>query len=102
MNRPGPSSPSVEGVSQERMADGGEVDPDLVGPAGLREDLEERAVLKFFGLLPAGNGCPSSPGPCGHPFSLARVPSDSRIDHAFVLAELAVDNGEVDLFDSPV
>ena len=36
----GPALPSVKGITQNGMADRGQVNPDLVGPACLRLDLK--------------------------------------------------------------
>ena len=39
-NGPGPVLSSVQGVAEDGMADRGQVNPDLVGPARLRPDLK--------------------------------------------------------------
>ena len=78
------------------------MDPDLMGSAGRGKDLKERAAIEFLDLLPTGDCGPPSFGPSGHPFSLARVPSDGRIDQALLLAEPSIDNGQVDLFHGPI
>jgi hypothetical protein len=44
----GDSAPRVERISKKRMAECGEVDPDLVRPSGLDLDLDERAFRAGF------------------------------------------------------
>lgn len=84
------------------MARRGEMDPDLVGPTCLGEDLEEGETIKPFDHLPSGDGHPSLFGASGHSFSFTRMSSNRRIDQAFILAELTIGDGQIDLFHCAV
>lgn len=48
--------PAVEDVGEDRVADGGEVDTDLMGAAGLRRDLQKRRLAETLEDLVAGDG----------------------------------------------
>ncbi len=80
MDRAGSPSSSVEGISQNGMAEGGEMHPDLVCSASLGKDLKERGAVEFLKLPPSGDRFPSPFRSGGHPLSLGRVSSDGRID----------------------
>ena len=40
--------PTIAGVAHQGVADGGQVDPHLVGPAGLQPALDERVVTQLL------------------------------------------------------
>jgi hypothetical protein len=84
------------------MADGGEMYPDLMSSTGLREDLKKSTAIKFLNLPPTSDCTPTPFSPGGHPFPLTGVPPNGRINQAFVLVELSIDNSQIDLINGSV
>jgi len=100
----GPRSPfsSVERITEKRMSHRGEVDPDLMGPSGLRVDLKKRETVEPFPHFPRRGGGPASPRMGGHPFPFAWVSTDFGIDDPFVPVEFTRGDGQIGLHDGPV
>ena len=86
-----PSSPSVGRVSQKRVADRGEMDPDLVGSSGLQTKLREAKIREALQNLPVGPGLPPLPGPRRHLLPVHRVTADRGIHPPF-FGKLAENN----------
>jgi hypothetical protein len=80
------------------MAQGREVDPNLMGPARLGKNLKKRETIKPLNHLPPGDRYPAFFGSGGHPFPLTRMSSDGRIDQTFLFTELTIGNGQINLF----
>ena len=58
------SGPAVNGITDERVANGGHVYPDLVRPSGFKPALDERCIAKHLQTSPVR--------PSVFPFALAR------------------------------
>src|SRR5215218_7890683 len=71
---------SVQRVGVDRISDGREVDPDLVGPPRLELHSEHRVARGLREHLEVGDGGP--PYPCGHERRGVRVAPDRRVDRA--------------------
>ncbi len=78
------------------------MDPDLVGPAGLRIDLKKCKTIESFPHFPRRDGGPASPRMSGHSLPFARVSADLGIDDPFVLVESSIRDGQIDLLHRPV
>ena len=74
-------SRAVDRVARDRVAERGEVDPDLVGPPGDEVELEERPAGEALADPVAGDGR-STVGDHGHPLPVLRVATDRRLDPA--------------------
>ena len=61
MSHAAPGTRAVGRVADQRMADMGEVDPDLVGPAGQQPALDQRGMPKSFGAEPRARPDSGSP-----------------------------------------
>jgi hypothetical protein len=79
------------------MAYGREVNTDLMGASCPWIYLKECKTIKVLDPFPPGDRLSSSSGTGGHPLSFGRMSSDLRIDQSFLLAELSIDDGQVDL-----
>src|ERR1019366_9775886 len=89
-------SGAVDGIARDGVPEGGQVDPDLVGPAGDEVDLEERPAPKALANPVARDGRPPVRDD-GHPGPLARIASDRRLDPAGGRLDAPLDQGEVRL-----
>src|SRR5579871_6372585 len=98
---------SVEGVADDWMAEGLEVDANLMGAAGLDADLDEgeRAVRggKAFDDFDMGDGGTDtlaiSRTAGGHAVATDQIAADREVDGGVVLGDVAVDESDVGLFD---
>src|SRR5580765_3310343 len=91
---------AVDRISRDRMADGLEVDPDLVRPARDQVELEERPAREP--LLDAVAGRRWAPvGDDAHPGAVLRISTDRGLDPPDRRGNLAEDEGEVRLFHPP-
>ena len=75
----------VQPVARHGMADGREVDPDLVGPTGDQLQLQQRPASEPLADAVAGDGLPAV-GHDGHPQPVAGVAADGRLDAAHLAA----------------
>ena len=75
-----PPSPSVGRVSQKRVADRGEMDPDLVRSSGFQPKLCEAKFREALQDFPVGSGLPPLPGPRRH--LLPVPPGDGRLGNS--------------------
>ena len=80
---------AVDSVPQEGMADGGQVDPDLVGAAGLQAALEMGIAGKTFQDRPVGDRLPATQAVHGHLLAVAVMPPDGGAYGARVLLKAA-------------
>src|SRR5436309_2038333 len=71
---------AVQRVTDHRMADRREVDPDLVGAPGADADLEERKPGPFPDDPEICHGGPSFPDLGRHPYAVAGVPADGHLE----------------------
>ena len=92
--------PPVEGVPGERVADGGEMDPDLVGAAGFEPDREQGVAagpgedpVAGESVLAIGVGLAQDDG--------TFHPADGDVDGAFLIGDQALGDGEVFLVHRP-
>ena len=89
----------VDPVAEDRMADLGQVDPDLVGPAGLEPAGQQAGRLAEALQRPRSASRPRRPrglGP-GHPAAaVAPVGDQGQVDPAGRGQEDSLDDGEVD------
>src|SRR5689334_7939361 len=91
---------AIDGIAEEGMASMGEVDPDLMGPAGLelagqeaRHRLSVLAVESFPHLI-MGHGLAAALAH-GHLLAGLRMPVDRRIDRAAMTVRDAPGEGEI-------
>ena len=90
---------SVAGVSADRMADRGEVRPDLMGAAGLKAQIEERGPRKALANLEMGDGGAAARRPRGHHVTTGAVPAQRGVDRARGGIGMARDQGDVATLD---
>jgi len=93
---------AIKGVSQKRVAHGGQMDSDLVCSTRLGKDLKERHARESFQDPPAGDRWPSFLCVNGHPLSFPGVAAYGPIDHSFILMEMAGSKGKIGLFNRSV
>ncbi len=91
--------PPVERVARDRVAGRGEMDADLVGPAGRRLDLEQGRVLEDAEDAEEGLGVLAVARADRDPPAVARVPADRPGDAPLRSRDLAPDEAEVGLPD---
>src|SRR5580765_3461647 len=90
----------VDRISRYRVADGLEVDPDLVRSPRDQVELEERPAREP--LLDPVSGRRRAPvGDDGHPGAVLRISADRRLDPPDRGGNLAEYEGEVRLFHPP-
>src|SRR5450756_1472240 len=95
--RAAPRGPrAVNGVARDGMAQGRQVDPDLVGPAGDEVHFQEGPSTEALANPVPGDGWPSV-GDHGHPGPLPRIAPDRRLDPAGGRLYAALDQREVRL-----
>ena len=75
------SGPAVDGVSDDGMADGVQMHPDLMGPAGF-EDTSRRLTARSAGQPASASPPLAPPAPDGHPLALPRMAADGQVDAA--------------------
>ena len=92
---------AVSFVVEEGMADGGHVDADLVRASGLQPAFHDGDETVTFQHFPMGH----SPFPFlriviyAEAQPVVRVPADGALDGAFVLGDVAPDDGGIDAVD---
>ena len=91
--------PAVGGVAEQRVAGLGEVDPDLMRPACLREYLEKSKTIQALKSFPSCDRYSPFSCPSGHPFPPTRVSPNGRVNETFILDELSIDKSEIDFID---
>ena len=84
------------------MTHGRKVNPNLMGPACLGRDFEQRQPIKPLCNLPLGEGGPALSCPGRHPLSLGRMPSNGKVNRSFILVERPLSNGKVGLVNGPI
>ncbi len=94
-------APTIEPIADYRVADGGEVDPDLMGPTGLQGQGEEAVIPEVLKDIINGNCYPTG-GDNGHFFTVERMPADGHLDHAFPGLGYPVDDGQISPVHRPV
>src|SRR5450756_1605774 len=87
---------AVDGVARDGMAQGRQVDPDLVGPAGDEVHFQEGPSTEALANPVPGDGWPSV-GDHGHPGPLPRIAPDRRLDPAGGRLYAALNQREVRL-----
>jgi hypothetical protein len=94
------TSPPVEGVGDDRVADRGQMDADLVRAAGLREGPNQAVLAQSLDhFIASSRHSPLRPN--RHLLALHRVPSDRLIDDAALRLGRADDEGQVLLVNLP-
>ena len=95
--RPATAAPAVAGVAEHRMADGGKVDPDLMGAPRLQPAVQqgdvEGPVVAMFDLITRPRLSP--PRPHRHPGRVGLRPLDRGVDEALVLLHRPPHQGRV-------
>lgn len=76
--------PAVEGITDNRMPDCIEMHPDLMGPSGMQDEIQERTISELakdgvFGQCLT----PIIVGTHRHFLSIAWIPPDMQIDGPF-------------------
>ena len=71
---------AVEGVAHHGVADGRQVDTDLMRAAGVNRDLRQGQRAQDFGAHDARHGLAAAPGPRGHLLAVRRIAPDGRVD----------------------
>src|SRR3989338_3875454 len=119
-------TPAVHRVARRRMAQRGQVDADLVGPAGLERDINqcawecrafwvEGSGLWAFGFCPQpptlnpeplqdtvmGDRLPAADMPDRHLLAALRMAAERRVDRAGIEREQSLHDGEVAAVDGP-
>src|SRR5665811_2123012 len=87
---------AIDGVARDGMAQGCQVDPDLVGPAGDEVHFKQRPAAEALANPVPGDGRPSV-GDHGHPGPLPRIAPDWRLDPAGGRLDAPLDEREVRL-----
>ena len=80
---------SIDHISQQRVADVGQMDPDLVGSSGLQAALNMGIPRKTGENGPVGDRLPSLQEVDRHPLSICPVAGDGGVDRARVLSQIA-------------
>ena len=89
------AAPAVHRVADHRVSGVGEVDADLVGPAGAQPDLQLGGP-RVAGEHPEVGDGGAAAVHHGHPLAIAGVAADRRVDGGGGFGELAVDQRPVD------
>ena len=76
------AGPAVDGISGDRQVDRGEVDADLVGPARLEPDVEQRVARQELTHIEVGDRIARRVGVERMPQGVAPVAADRRFDPA--------------------
>lgn len=92
---------AVEGVSGDGVPDAGEVDANLVGPAGADAHFEQGEAVEALHDLEFGVGGAAGGEAGGHPGPADGVAGNWFVDDTGFGLHLAFDKGPVDLFDGP-
>jgi len=90
---------AVEGVADDGMTGGGEVDADLVGAAGGRGDFDEGGAVEALTDAVDGARRTSAFDYC-HALAVSRVAADGAFDDSFRLLDASLHEGEVELLDA--
>src|ERR1700748_2643805 len=97
---------SVEGVADDGVAEGLQVDADLMGAAGFDADLDEGEgavgagdALEDVGGGDGGADTFAEGAAGGHAGAADEVAADGEVDGGVVFGEVAVDEGEVGFGD---
>jgi len=91
---------AVDPITDDRMADVAEVNPDLMRPAGYRTDEEERPIRVAGEDSELRLGRPATRFD-RHPARPAMIPADRGIDHPLFLDEATVSEGDIGLIHPP-
>ena len=90
------SPAAVEWIADDRVPNRGQMDSDLVGPAGRQAALDEgRSIAKSLEPPVTGFGFFAAAGHHGHLLPVAAVPSDITPDHIFHLRRHPPNDGLV-------
>jgi hypothetical protein len=90
-----PAARAVLGIAGDRVADGGEVDPDLMRAPGLEPCADEGVGRKGLDRLEVGPRLARAGALHGPPGAPAPVPPERRVDRAGAAAEMPLDQGGV-------
>src|SRR5215213_4260790 len=91
----------VQRVSNNRMADEGQVDPNLVGATGFDGNLEQRHVRKSLDNVETRYR--RAPGPqYGHPLPVLGIAPDRRVDRGLLIGDRTGNQGKIGLRDGTV
>jgi len=98
--RPGVIAPAaVEWVPNNGVADGGQMYPYLVGPAGLNLHPQPGVPVKGFNKAPMSHGVAAALGEKGHLLAVFGVAADIAYHTAIPTIRHPVDIGLIDLFN---
>jgi len=94
--------PSILRIAEHRVADGLQVDADLMRASGVQAQAQEREVTEGALDLEVGAGLARVRAVHGHAGAYARVASDGRLDRAGARGRSTVHEGEVLARDVPL
>src|SRR5438309_11543475 len=87
---------SVDRIADDRMAQGREVNSDLVGPPRLQRDLEQGEFSESLEHPIAGDRPPAAPGGHdGHPDPVSRLSADGRVYDVRVRLDAPMNQREI-------
>ena len=98
---PLPSS-AVDCIPQNRMPDGGAMDPDLMGSTGFKGDLQQGNAPEPLPDLPLGMGGSRLSAGNGHQFPVDLMPPDGKGNLSGILRNIPVNQGQIGLLDRPL
>ncbi len=90
---------AVGQVTQQGMSEVFEVDPDLMGAAGVESEFDKGGEPKSFEDAVIRPGRSAGAIGDGHPFSMGGMAGDGGFDRALVGSDLAAGKGEIDFID---
>ena len=88
---------AVGGIANDWKADVFEVDPDLMGAAGVETCFHQGDGAEAFEEPKAGPGVASAAIGYGHAFAVGRMPGNGGADFALFRFEATAEQGVVDL-----
>jgi len=71
---------AVHGVANDRMAKGREMDPYLVGTAGMKPNVEQAVAIRILGDPVRGSGRTGCQSVNAHTFAILGISTNRRLD----------------------
>ena len=96
---------AVHGIPQYRMTYGCHVNTDLMGPSCLQPAFDVGILSETFQdriMRNRVSACTLTGSQDSHLLAVLRMPSDRSVDHTFIQAQIAVNNGPVAPVDGMV
>ena len=92
---------SINLVPHHGIPQGGQMDPDLMGPPRFDSYVKEGSHAISFPDLPAGNGAFPLAALRRHLLSLDGMPPHRQVDNSFIIRNIPINQGQVMLFHLP-